>query len=89
MTHVFSSMYLAGLLLLSAATASAATFNAQILDQQVPAGHYTATVWHPRAPDMQATAGGAFDIPAAGLSQHFTVAVEAKAAQAFKKAATP
>jgi len=56
MTHVFSSMYLAGLLLLSAATASAATFNAQIL---------------------------------AGLSQHFTVAVEAKAAQAFKKAATP
>lgn len=78
MTHVFSSMYLAGLLLLSAATASAATFNAQILDQQVPAGHYTATAWHPRAPD----------IPAAGLSQHVTVTVEAKAADAFKKAAT-
>jgi plastocyanin len=34
MINAFSSVYLAGLLMLSAATASAATFNAQINDQQ-------------------------------------------------------
>lgn len=68
--------------------------------EQIPAGHYTATVWHPQAPDMQTTAAGEFDIPAAGLSQRFTITVEPRngdipsapapgaSADTFKKAST-
>lgn len=69
--------------------------------EQIPAGHYTATLWHPQAPDMQTTAAGEFDVPAAGLSQSFKLTIEPKAGDtphapapsafgdAFKKAATP
>ncbi|MFY1664711.1 methylamine utilization protein [Pseudomonas sp. Pseu.R1] len=46
---------------------------------QMPAGHYKATLWHPQAPDMQPVSGGEFDIPAAGLHQRFTLAVQPKA----------
>lgn len=68
---------------------------------QVPAGHYTATLWHPQSPDMQLTAAGDIDVPAAGLSKDFTITVQAKSGDtpkapapsafgdAFKKAATP
>ncbi|MFS2157973.1 methylamine utilization protein [Pseudomonas sp. Pseusp122] len=69
--------------------------------EQVPAGHYIATLWHPQAADMQPSAAGEFDIPAAGLSQNFSLTVQPKSADtpkppapsafgdAFKKAATP
>lgn len=45
---------------------------------QMPAGHYVATLWHPQAPDMQPVSGGEFDIPASGLHQRFSVAVQPK-----------
>jgi plastocyanin len=46
---------------------------------QMPAGHYVATLWHPQAVDMQPVSGGEIDIPAAGLHQHFKLAVQPKA----------
>ena len=46
---------------------------------QMPAGHYVATVWHPQAADMQPVSGGEFDIPAAGLRKQFSIAVQPKA----------
>jgi plastocyanin len=46
--------------------------------EQMPAGHYVATLWHPQAPDMQPVPGGEIDIPAAGLRQRFSVAVQPK-----------
>jgi plastocyanin len=42
---------------------------------QVPAGHYTVTLWHPQAPDMLPVSGGDIDIPADGLKQRFSLAV--------------
>lgn len=46
---------------------------------QLPAGHYVATLWHPEVTDMQPLPGGEIDIPAAGLHQRFSVAVAPKA----------
>ncbi|KWS86318.1 methylamine utilization protein [Pseudomonas amygdali] len=46
---------------------------------QVPAGHYAATLWHPQIEDMQPVSGGEFDVPASGLTQRFNLAVEVKA----------
>ncbi|UZJ61574.1 methylamine utilization protein [Pseudomonas sp. KU26590] len=43
---------------------------------QVPAGHYTVTLWHPQAPDMLPVSGGDIDIPAGGLKQRFSIAVQ-------------
>ena len=43
---------------------------------QVPAGHYQATLWHPRSEDMQPLAGGSFDVPAEGLTRRFDLAVQ-------------
>lgn len=42
----------------------------------MPAGHYAATVWHPKTIDMQPGRGGEFDVPAAGLSKDFKLEVE-------------
>lgn len=42
---------------------------------QVPAGHYTVTLWHPQAADMLPLPGGDIDIPADGLKQRFSLAV--------------
>ncbi|KTB64530.1 methylamine utilization protein [Pseudomonas syringae] len=46
---------------------------------QLPAGHYAATLWHPQLEDMQPVSGGEFDVPAAGLVQRFKLNVEPKA----------
>lgn len=43
---------------------------------QVPAGHYTVTLWHPQAADMLPVSGGDIDIPAGGLKQRFSIAVQ-------------
>jgi plastocyanin len=43
---------------------------------QVPAGRYQATLWHPRTEDMQPVSGGDFDVPAAGLTQRFNLPVQ-------------
>ena len=49
---------------------------------QVPAGHYSATLWHPKTPDMQPIGGGEFDVPAAGLKKDFALEVEVSAENA-------
>lgn len=46
---------------------------------QVPAGRYQATLWHPRSEDMQPTAAGSIEVPAAGLEQRFDLVVEPSA----------
>ncbi|KPC32785.1 Uncharacterized protein ABJ99_1638 [Pseudomonas syringae pv. cilantro] len=46
---------------------------------QVPAGHYAATLWHPQLENMQPVSGGEFEVPATGLVQRFKLEVEAKA----------
>lgn len=46
---------------------------------QLPAGHYTVTLWHPQAPDMLPVSGGDIDIPAGGLKQRFSIAVQPNA----------
>ncbi|KPW63493.1 hypothetical protein ALQ64_02915 [Pseudomonas cannabina] len=46
---------------------------------QIPAGHYAATLWHPQLENMQPVSGGEFEVPAAGLVQRFKLEVEAKA----------
>lgn len=43
---------------------------------QVPPGRYQATLWHPRSEDMQPVAGGAFEVPASGLTQRVTLTVQ-------------
>lgn len=65
------------------------------------AGHYSATLWHPKAIDMQPVNGGEFDVPATGLSKDFKLDVEPDTEQkpavapssafgdAFNKAARP
>lgn len=45
---------------------------------QLPPGHYVATLWHPQVVDMQPIAGGEIDIPAGGLRQRFTLALQDK-----------
>ncbi|MET0610863.1 MAG: methylamine utilization protein [Pseudomonas caspiana] len=42
----------------------------------MPAGHYSATLWHPKTIDTQPASGGEFDVPAAGLSKDFKLEVE-------------
>lgn len=51
------------------------------LSLDAPAGVYHATLWHPQAPDMQPVDGGEVKIPASGLTQAFTLTVDAQATQ--------
>lgn len=50
--------------------------NGVIKFDDMPAGHYSATLWHPKTVDMQPASGGQFDVPAAGLSKDFKLEVE-------------
>jgi len=43
---------------------------------QLPPGHYVATLWHPQVADLQPLAGGELDIPASGLRQRFSLALQ-------------
>jgi plastocyanin len=45
---------------------------------QLPPGHYVATLWHPQVADMQPLAGGDIEIPAGGLHQRFSLALQPK-----------
>lgn len=49
---------------------------------QLPAGHYAVTLWHPEVADMLPVSGGDIDIPAGGLKQRFSIAVQPNAADA-------
>jgi plastocyanin len=44
----------------------------------LPPGHYRVTLWHPQTADMKPLRGGEIEVPAKGLHQRFTVAVQAK-----------
>lgn len=50
--------------------------NGVVKFDEMPAGRYSATVWHPKTPDMQPASGGEFDVAAAGLSKDFKLEVE-------------
>ncbi|HEX8594017.1 MAG TPA: methylamine utilization protein [Pseudomonas sp.] len=43
---------------------------------QLPAGHYVATLWHPKTADMQAASGGEFDLPESGAARRFSLSVD-------------
>lgn len=45
---------------------------------QLPAGRYTVTLWHPQTADMQPQRGGEIDVPANGLQQRFSLTVQPK-----------
>ncbi|PHN29494.1 hypothetical protein [Pseudomonas sp. ICMP 561] len=50
--------------------------NGVVKFEDMSAGHYSATLWHPKTIDMQPTSGGDFEVPAAGLSKDFRLKVE-------------
>lgn len=43
------------------------------LSLDVPPGHYKATLWHPRNPDLLPVAAGELDVPAGGLEKRFSL----------------
>lgn len=51
------------------------------LTLDAPAGVYHATLWHPQASGMQPVDGGEVKIAGAGLTQAFTLTIEAQAEQ--------
>ncbi|WP_405121102.1 methylamine utilization protein [Pseudomonas leptonychotis] len=53
---------------------------------QLPAGSYTASLWHPQAPGMLSQAAGELQLTEAAKQQRFTVAMQAPAAQAAPSA---
>jgi hypothetical protein len=44
--------------------------------EQLPAGSYQATLWHPQVRDLQPQAGGSVQIPAQGAQQTFQLTLE-------------
>ena len=46
---------------------------------QVPPGRYEATLWHPRTENMQPLPGGYLEVSATGLTQRFSLSVQADA----------
>lgn len=53
---------------------------------QLPAGSYTASLWHPQVPGMLPQAAGELQLTEAAKQQRFTVAMQAPAAQAAPSA---
>ena len=50
--------------------------------EQLPAGAYTASLWHPQAPDMLPQAAGELQLAEGGNQQRFTLAMQAPVIQA-------
>lgn len=48
--------------------------------EQLPAGDYHVTLWHPQLADMQPLDGGTLKIPAAGLAHRYALALEPRSA---------
>ena len=48
---------------------------------QLPAGRYTVSLWHPQAPGMLPQAAGELQVTEASLQQRFTLAMQAPATQ--------
>lgn len=53
---------------------------------QLPPGRYTASIWHPQAPQMLPQAAGEVQVTEGVLEQRFTLAMQAPAAQAAPSA---
>lgn len=53
---------------------------------QLPAGTYSASLWHPEAPEMLPQAGGEVQLSEGGNQQRFTLAIQAPAAQVTPRA---
>ena len=49
--------------------------------EQLPAGTYTASLWHPQAPDMLPQAAGQVQLTEAGSQQRFTLSMQAPGGQ--------
>lgn len=49
--------------------------------EQLPAGNYQVTLWHPQLAGMQPLDGGTLNIPAGGLTRHFQLALEPRSAE--------
>lgn len=62
--------------------------NGVVKFDDMPSGHYSATLWHSKTLDMQPATGGEFDMPAVGLSKDFKLEVE-QAADDQPAAAAP
>ncbi len=56
--------------------------NGKLSIDQLPAGHYSVTLWHPQVTDMLNQSGGELDIAAAGTSHNFSLAVQPPAGDA-------
>ncbi|MDX1299553.1 MAG: methylamine utilization protein [Pseudomonas sp.] len=54
--------------------------------EQLPAGAYTASLWHPQAPDMLPQAAGELQLAKGGNQQRFTLAMQAPEVQAAPSA---
>lgn len=54
--------------------------------EQLPAGAYTVSLWHPQTPDMLPQAAGQLQLTEAGNQQRFTLAMQAPASQAAPSA---
>lgn len=54
--------------------------------EQLPAGTYTVSLWHPQAPNMLPQAAGQVQLTEAGSQQRFTLAMQAPATQAVPSA---
>ncbi|VXC15685.1 Protein containing plastocyanin/azurin family domain [Pseudomonas sp. 8BK] len=54
--------------------------------EQLPAGTYTVSLWHPQAPEMLPQAAGQVQLTEAGSQQRFTLAMQAPATQAAPSA---
>lgn len=55
---------------------------------QLPAGNYSISLWHPQAPDMLPQAAGEVQVSAAGSQQRFTLTMQAPANPPAPKAPT-
>ncbi|CAI3789481.1 hypothetical protein AHFPHNDE_03178 [Pseudomonas sp. MM227] len=55
---------------------------------QLPAGRYHVSLWHPRSVDAQVQPGGEIDMTATAMTQNYTLKVEATADDAAQEPAT-
>ncbi|MBD8685274.1 methylamine utilization protein [Pseudomonas sp. CFBP 13719] len=55
---------------------------------QLPAGRYQVSLWHPRSVDAQVQPGGEIDMTATAMTQNYTLKVEATADDAAQEPAT-
>ena len=54
--------------------------------EQLPAGTYTVSLWHPQAPDMSPQAAGQLQLTEAGSQQRFTLTTQGPVSQAAPSA---